>query len=62
MRRNEIVDEQGNNRLERARHFFNRSEEMAQQNQANFNWDLTEINNIGHQFELNIPVAADILF
>ena len=62
LRRNETVDEQGINRLARARHFFNRSNEIAQQNQVDFNWDFTEINNIGHQFELNIPIAADILF
>lgn len=62
LRRNAAADAQGDNRLERARHFFQQSEMKASQNASNFNWDITEIDNIGHQFEGNIPVAADILF
>ncbi|MEM6262739.1 MAG: hypothetical protein AAGI38_09550 [Bacteroidota bacterium] len=61
LRRNPTVDLQGNNRLERAQHFFQRSQQIADSLQANFNWRYEALPGVGHDFQPTIRRAAPLL-
>lgn len=62
LRRNSFADAQGTNRLDRAIHFYNTAENLAEDNNAMFNWDLRIIENVDHDFQKMSLVAADIIF
>ena len=62
LRRNSTVDLQGTNRLDRATHFFQRGQEVANDIGSPFNWRFETIPGIGHGFEPSSRRAADILF
>lgn len=62
LRRNPIVDQQGTNRYDRAFYMFNTSQSDAQNLGLNFNWDIMETPNNGHDMEQSIPQASDLLF
>lgn len=62
LRRNAFADAQGTNRLDRAIHFYNTAENLAEENNAMFNWDLRILENVDHDFLKTSLTAADIIF
>ena len=51
LRRNDFADAQGINRLDRAIHFYNISNNIALENNYNFNWNLDIIPNTNHSWQ-----------
>ncbi|NEV94577.1 hypothetical protein G3567_10525 [Psychroflexus sp. YR1-1] len=62
LRRNSVVDLQGDNRYDRAYHMFNRSKILTEELSVNFNWSLIETQGNGHDLEGSIPQASDLLY
>lgn len=62
LRRNEFVDAQGTNRKDRAIHFFEFSETLAQSNQFTFNWNFILIPNADHNFMVATQNGIDLLY
>lgn len=62
LRHNTTVDQQGDNRYDRAYYFFNLSETIAQQSNSSFNWQIIETPNTAHEFGPTINQAAEVLF
>lgn len=62
LRRNSVVDQQGNNRYDRAFHMFNRSKAITEELSVNFNWSIVETQNNGHDLEGSIQQASNILY
>jgi len=62
LRRNPIVDQQGDNRFDRAFYMFNTSKDIAESQNLNFNWEIIETPGNGHNMEQSVPQASDILF
>lgn len=62
LRRNAVVDQQGDNRYDRAFHMFNRSKTITEELSVNFNWSIVETQNNGHNLEGSISQASDILY
>ena len=60
--RSKTVDQQGTHRLERAKYFFEFSKDKANQLNAEFNWSIEMVPNVGHDHELMGNAAADILY
>ena len=62
VRRNSVVDaQQGIQRLERGRYYFNTSRTQAQNRGNSFNWELKEVSNIGHDEALMASDAFQFL-
>jgi hypothetical protein len=62
VRRNAVVDaQQGIQRLERGRYYFNTSKTQAQNRGDSFNWELKEVSNIGHDEALMASDAFQYL-
>ena len=62
VRRNAVVDaQQGIQRLERGRYYFNTSRTQAQNRGNSFNWELKEVSNIGHDEALMASDAFQFL-
>jgi predicted esterase len=62
MRRNSAVDQQGNNRYDRAFHMFNTSKAITEELSVNFNWSIVETQGNDHDLEGSIPQASEILY
>jgi hypothetical protein len=62
LRRNDIVDLQGTNRLDRAVNFYDFCEERAQILNADFNWSFSLRPNADHDYSSAAQDAAVILF
>ena len=62
LRRNSVVDQQGNNRFDRAYYMFNTSQSYAEDLNLKFNWEIIQTPNNDHNLEQSIPQASDILF
>lgn len=62
LRRNPIVDQQGNNRLARAYFMYNTTKDLAESLNHNFNWEIVETANNDHNIELSIQQASNLLF
>lgn len=62
LRHNSSVDLQGDDRLERAQHFYQRSEELANDLGATFNWRYQSIPGVGHDFAPTTSVVAELLY
>jgi len=62
LRRNEIVDMQGTNRLDRAVNFFDFCEQSAQALNVDFNWSFSLRPNANHDYTSAAQDAAIILF
>jgi hypothetical protein len=62
LRRNEIVDMQGTNRLDRAVNFFDFCEQSAQALNIDFNWSFSLRPNANHDYTSAAQDAAIILF
>jgi hypothetical protein len=62
LRRNPVVDLQGDNRLDRAYYMFNTSKTTAENSDSMFNWELLETQGNGHNLEQSIPQASELLF
>lgn len=60
--RSPTVDRQGTHRLERGRFFYRRAKTVADSLDAEFNWKLEVIPNIGHNYEKMSEAAADYLY
>ncbi len=56
------LDKQGLHRLERGTYFYNESKKIASELNAEFNWKLEIIPNIGHDFREMSKAAADYLY
>ncbi len=61
LRHNSTVDLQGLNRYDRAIHFFNISEQIANNSNSTFNWELQTVPNASHEFTESIDKAAEWL-
>jgi len=61
LRRNTIVDEQGDNRYDRAFYMFNFSQSRAQDLGVDFNWQIIETPGNDHDDEGAIEQAAEVL-
>jgi len=62
LRRNDIVDQQGTNRYDRAFYMFNTSQARAQSLGVNFNWEIIETPNNAHNSGQSVPQASDVLY
>ncbi len=62
LRRNATVDQQGNNRYDRAFYMFNTSKNFAESLNLQFNWDIIETPGNGHNMQQSVPQASEILF
>ena len=62
LRRSPEVDKQGLHRLDRGIHFYNESKRIASELNADFNWKLEIIPNVGHDYKAMSEAAADYLY
>jgi len=62
LRRNAPSDLQGTNRLERAQYFFERSRQLAQNQQSAFVWSFHPIPGLNHNYSAALAHSADLLF
>lgn len=62
LRRNEMADAQGTNRKDRAINFFQFSNQLAQTNSLNFNWNFIIIENADHNFVPASQHGADLIY
>lgn len=62
LRRNSVVDQQGDNRYDRAFHMFNTSKTITEELAVNFNWSIIETQGNDHDLEGSIPQASDLLY
>ena len=61
LRRNDFADAQGINRLDRAIHFYNISNNIALENNYNFNWNLDIIPNTNHSWQPILQYALYLI-
>ena len=61
LRRNDFADAQGINRLDRAIHFYNISNNIALENNYNFNWNLDIIPNTNHSWQPSLQYALYLI-
>ena len=61
LRRNDYADAQGINRLDRAIHFYNVSENIASENNYDFNWNLDIIPNTNHSWQPSLQFALNLI-
>ena len=61
LRRNDYADAQGINRLDRAIHFYNVSNNIASENNYEFNWNLDIIPNTNHSWQPNLQFALNLI-
>lgn len=62
LRRNDIVDAQGDDRLERAQHFMQRGEQLANEAGISFSWRYESLPGVGHDFGPVTAAAAELLY
>ena len=62
LRRNDIVDLQGLNRLDRAQHFYDEAQNSATNLGSTFNWEHYILPNVGHDFMENSYFGMDLLY
>ncbi len=62
LRHNSIVDQQGDDRLERAQYFYTNSQSIALQNGYSFSWVYRSLPNVDHDFSATSIAAANILY
>lgn len=62
LRRNAVVDQQGDNRYDRAFHMFNTSKIITEELSLNFNWSIIETQGNDHDLGGSIPQASDLLY
>ncbi len=62
LRRNPIVDQQGDNRFDRAFYMYNTSQTYAESLNLEFNWNILETPGNAHNMEISVPQASEILF
>ena len=62
LRRNNIVDQQGRNRLDRAVYFFEAGRDLAEELKLEFNWSFEILENTAHDYVAASKRAAQILF
>ena len=62
LRRNSIVDLQGDNRLDRAEYFFLNANDLANQENYSFNWQKHVIQNAAHDLTPISNFAIDLLY
>lgn len=62
LRRNEMADAQGTNRKDRAINFYQFSEQLAQTNSLNFNWNFDIIENTDHNYIPASQNGADLIY
>ena len=62
LRRNDIVDLQGLNRLDRAQHFYDEAQNSATNLGSTFNWEHYILPNVGHDFKENSYFGMDLLY
>jgi pimeloyl-ACP methyl ester carboxylesterase len=62
LRRNSTVDQQGDDRLERAQHFYQHGEQLANDLGSAFNWRYESLPGVGHDFGPTVSVAAELLY
>jgi len=56
------ADQQGHHRLERGKFFFNEAKKMATKLNAEFNWELKIIPDVGHNYKLMGNAAEEYLY
>ncbi len=61
LRRNDYADAQGINRLDRAIHFYNISNNIALENNYDFNWNLDIIPNTNHSWLPSLQFALNLI-
>ena len=68
LRHNEFADAQGFHRLERAIHFYNQAESLAQVNSLDFNWTINIVSGLSHDIngstntQIAINNGCDLIF
>ena len=62
LRRNNIVDQQGRNRFDRAIYFYEGGRDLAEELQLEFNWSFEILENTAHDYVAASRRAAQIIF
>ena len=62
LRHTDEAELQGAHRLARAEHFFNESQNIANQLNSPFNWQFQTVANVGHQYNIMAGVASELLY
>ncbi len=62
LRRNEIVDEQGDNRYDRAYYMYTTSKTFADDLGVEFNWQIIDTPDNDHSLEPSVSQASDVLY
>ena len=62
LRHTDEAELQGAHRLSRAEHFFNESQNIANQINSPFNWQFQTVPNVGHQYNIMAGVASEFLY
>ena len=62
LRHTDEAELQGAHRLARAEHFFNESQNIANQINSPFNWQFQTVPNVGHQYNIMAGVASELLY
>jgi hypothetical protein len=62
LRRNEIVDKQGLNRLDRAQYFYTQIRNTALITNATFNWTYSVLPKVGHDFVATSAAGVSLLY
>ncbi len=62
LRHNNLVDAQGDDRLERAQYFYTTSSQIAKDANATYNWNYQSIPNAGHDLSATSTTAVNLLY
>ena len=62
LRRNSVVDLQGDNRFDRAEYFFSNANNLAVQENHSFNWQKFVVPNAAHDLSPIANFAVDLLY
>lgn len=62
LRHNPQADAQGLNRLDRAKYFYNYSKNVAAKSNMNFQWELSTVAGLDHNFIPALNYAADLIY
>ncbi len=60
--RNDVIDKQGTYRLARGKYFYQKAKQYAEDKGYDFNWNITVVPGVGHNYRAMSEAAADYLY
>ena len=60
--RNDVIDKQGTYRLARGKYFYQKAKQYAEDKGSDFNWKITVVPGVGHNYRAMSEAAADYLY